>query len=73
MHCSKCSVELVLDVSYKRKKEAELHAGRMGDAEEDSLPVNVTSADLDVAAVRTCVHTWVGGWGGGGFCRWVGG
>lgn len=56
MHCSRCSVEVVLDVSYKGKKEEEqAHGGRGamgGDAEEDSLPVNVTSADLIVTTVR---------------------
>lgn len=56
MHCSRCSVEVVLDVSYKGKKEEEQalggRGGMGGDAEEDSLPVNVTSADLTVTTVR---------------------
>ncbi len=59
MHCSKCSVELVLDASYKRRKEEKQAGMRLGDAEEDSLPVNVTSADLTVAVVS---HLLFFGW-----------
>ena len=74
MHCSRCSVEVALDVTYKGKKEEE-QAGMMrgiGDAEEDSLPVNVTSADLTVATVRSGTAVcWVLGLLGGGGCPHV--
>lgn len=51
LHCTKCSVEVLLEVTYGDKKAQMLREGEHLHDEDGELPVMVTSMDLEVVPV----------------------